>query len=42
MKRILANNKELALDTIKKLMKTEMNLAKECGVQLIVGLFPQL
>jgi hypothetical protein len=42
MKRILTGNKDLALDTIKKLMKTEMNLAKECGVQLMAGLLPQL
>jgi hypothetical protein len=42
MKRILTGNKDLALDTIKKLMKTDMNLAKECGAQLIAGLLPQL
>lgn len=42
MKRILSGNKDLALDTIKKLMKTDMNLAKECGVQLIASLLPQL
>ncbi len=38
LQRVLANCKELAVETIKKLMKTEMTVAKECGAQLIVGL----
>jgi hypothetical protein len=42
MQRILVNCKDLAVDAIKKLMKTDMNVAKECGVQLIAALLPQL
>jgi len=42
MQRILSGNKDLAMDTIKKLMKTEMNVAKECAAQLIAALLPQL
>lgn len=42
IQRIVQGNKELSLEVIKKLMKTDMNVTKECGVQLIAGLLPQL
>lgn len=42
IQKIVENNKDLALESIKKLMKTDMKIAKECGIQLITNLFPLL
>lgn len=38
LQRILANNKDLAAETAKKLMKTDMSVAKECAAMMIPGL----
>jgi hypothetical protein len=38
LQKILANNKELAGETAKKLMKADMNTAKECAAMIIPGL----
>lgn len=35
MQKILVKNKDMILDVIKKLYKTEMNIAKECAIKLI-------
>ena len=42
IERIVKPSKELALDTIKKLMKSDMNVTRECTLQLISNLFPIL
>ena len=42
IQKIVQQNKELALDVIKKLMKSDMNVSKECGIQLISNLFSLL
>ena len=38
IEKIVKNSKELALDTIKKLMKADMNVARECALQLICNI----
>lgn len=38
MQRILASNKELASEAAKKLMKTDMVVAKECSAMMIPGI----
>jgi hypothetical protein len=38
MQKILLINKDLAVESAKKLMKTEMNVAKECAALLIPSL----
>jgi hypothetical protein len=38
MQKILLINKDLVVDSVKKLMKTEMNIAKECAALLIPSL----
>ena len=42
IERIVKSSKDVALDTIKKLMKTDMNVTRECTLQLISNLFPIL
>lgn len=42
IQKIVQSNKELAVESIKKLMKTDMKIAKECGIQLISNLLPLL
>jgi hypothetical protein len=39
LERILKSNKDLIFETVKKLMKTDMTISKECGLQLIISLF---
>lgn len=38
LQRILAGNKDLAAESAKKLMKTEMSVAKECAAMMIPSL----
>jgi hypothetical protein len=38
LQRILSTNKELAGEAAKKLMKTDMSVAKECAAMIIPGL----
>ena len=38
LQRVLASNKELAAEAAKKLMKTDMSVAKECAAMMIPGL----
>lgn len=42
IEKIIKNSKDLALETIKKLMKADMNVTRECSLQLISNLFPVL
>lgn len=42
IERIVKSSKDLALDTVKKLMKADMNVTKECTLQLISNLYPTL
>jgi hypothetical protein len=42
IERICKTNKDLVIEIIKKLMKVDMNLSKECGLQLMASLFPLL
>ena len=42
LKKILIEQKDGAVETIKKLMKTDMVLAKECATRLIVTMLPLL
>ena len=42
IEKIVKNSKELSLEAIQKLMKVDMNVAKECSLQLISNLLPML
>lgn len=39
---MVKSSKEIALETIRKLMKSDMNVSKECALKLIVALSPLL
>jgi hypothetical protein len=42
IEKIVKSSKDLAIDTIKKLIKADMNVSRECALELISLLFPML